>query len=268
VVEQVKHHPPTCAIRIDNPKRQFNVQGHYTFMVQFNRNSVAVTCTGSTTITIGKYEYYLAKVMPDLMIRNVILGSKLVSWEGGLTVECKQSNMFGKFDLSTKGRTNVAKGSICTLADSKEIPLAYVEGKCGGPAVWMYNSKHPRFHDKMKASKEKKKLKKEIERKRELAEEAGKRKDIIPRYQSKEKQLPNSSYNTWDSVRKCIIENDMDAADLEKQKIEQKQRTLLTGLKEKNQKYEPAYFKARMEGEKEIWEIKDKNWWKNYDNNK
>jgi len=107
-------------------------------------------------------------------------------------------------------------------------------------------------------------MKKEIEKKKDLAGEPGKRRDILPRYLSKDKQPQNSSYFTWDSVRKCIIDNDYDAADLEKQKIEQKQRTMLLGLKEKNQKYEAAYFKARNEGEKEIWEIKDKNWWKNY----
>jgi len=157
VVEQVKHHPPTCAIRIDNPKREFSLQGFYTFMVQFNRNSVLVTCTGSVNITMGKEEFFLQKAMPDLMIRNVILGSKLVSWEGGLTVECKQLNMSGKFDLSTKGRTNVAKGGVYSNNEQKDVPLAFVEGKCGGPAMWYYNANHPRFADKLKATKEKKK---------------------------------------------------------------------------------------------------------------
>eukprot|EP01090_Pellita_catalonica_P021081 TRINITY_DN77_c0_g1_i1.p1 TRINITY_DN77_c0_g1~~TRINITY_DN77_c0_g1_i1.p1 ORF type:complete len:413 (+),score=74.55 TRINITY_DN77_c0_g1_i1:110-1348(+) len=261
VTEQVRHHPPICGIRIDNPHRKISLEGFYSFEIQFNRNSVSVTNNGPITLKCGDEEYILKKAMPDLMIRNVILGSKLVSWEGGLTIECKQTGCSGKFDLTTKSRTNHAKGGVYT-PESADEPLIIVEGKCGGPATYHFNPKHPKYAKEIEGMgrKEKNAFKKKLEEKQVLAGEPGTREEIIPAYPPTSKQSENSSYRTWETVRKCILDNDMDNGDLAKQEIEKKQRSLLAALKEKGEKYKPHFFS--WDEETQRWFVPNAKWYK------
>jgi len=266
IVEQVKHHPPTCGIRIDNLKHKVSVQGHYTFQVQFNRNSVTVANNGKVNIKVGDENYFMAKAMPDMMIKNVILGSKLVVWEGKMTLECKETGLKADCELYTKDRNNLVKGKIFSKESDTE-PLAFIDGKCGGHTVWWYNSKHSSFAENgakeknLKKSKQKD-MKKEIEKERVLVEDpkVDGRKILVPKYPRAQEE--NSSINIWKPVAKCIIENIMDQGDIEKVAIEEKQRRVLNDIKDKGEEFVPVWFK--MDDETNSWKIRDELWWKNY----
>jgi len=256
----VKHHPPTCGIRVDNVKHRIQFQGHYTFQVQFNRNSVTVANNGKVNIKIGDENYYMPKAMPDINIKNVILGSKLVVWEGKMTLECKETGLLADCELYVKDRTNLVKGKIFNK-DSDTEALVCIEGKCGGHTVWRYNSKHPSFKEDMKNKKDAKEVKKELEKDHVLVEDqevdGG---AIIPKYPKT--QEPNSSINTWRSVAKYIIANNMEQGDIEKVVIEEKQRGTLNGLKDKGEEFIPVWFDP--DEANGSFKIKDEQWHKNY----
>jgi len=187
-----------------------------------------------------------------------------VVWEGNIVLNCKQTGITGQFELSAKGRTNVVTGKVMDTNLSADIPLVVCEGKCGGPSVWHYNSDHPKFKDQLekdaKDKKEKKEMKKELEKERELADNAETRKVLIPKYPKSQEE--NSSINIWRPVSKCIIDNDMEKGDIEKKKIEDKQRALFLGLKEKGEDWKPVYFE--FDKDNKAWKIRDKDWWKEY----
>jgi len=86
-----------------------------------------------------------------------------------------------------------------------------------------------------------------------------KEKPIIPKYPKTQEQ--NSSIIIWKPVAKCIIENDMDKGDLEKQQIEEKQRGTLNGLKDKGEEFVPVWFEP---DEATGWKIKDEQWYKKF----
>jgi len=214
----------------------------------------------------------MSKAMPDLLIKNCIIGAKQVVWEGNITMTCAETGFFADFDMITKNKENLVKGKVFS-AESKTEPLVFVDGKTGGPAVWHYNSKHPSFQEGgsackkpdvvveengKKRKKSTKDKKKRFEKERELADEPSARKIDVPSYSSF--QESNSSIRTWATVAKCIVDNTMDQGDIEKLKIEDKQRTLLRGLEEKGQTFEPAHF--TLDKELSSWKIKDPDWYK------
>jgi len=264
ILEQVEHHPPTCGIRLDNPYHKVIIEGFYTFQVVMYKNSVAVTNNGSVCITIGDEVYDMPKAMPDLMIRNLFVGTKLVVWEGNIILACKQTGLKGTFDLAAKGRTNIVSGKVIDTNQDAEVPLVICEGKCGGPVSWHYNASHPKFKDQLeddsKDKKQKKEIKKDLEKEKELADDAETRPVLIPKYPKSQEE--NSSINIWKPVSKCIIDNDMEKGDLEKKKIEDKQRQLFNGLKDKGEDWKPVYF--HFDSENKTWKIRDKEWWKEY----
>eukprot|EP01089_Gocevia_fonbrunei_P009279 TRINITY_DN2140_c0_g1_i1.p1 TRINITY_DN2140_c0_g1~~TRINITY_DN2140_c0_g1_i1.p1 ORF type:complete len:398 (-),score=90.13 TRINITY_DN2140_c0_g1_i1:38-1231(-) len=258
IVEQVKHHPPTCGIRMDNPYRDITLQGFYTFQVQFNRNSVTIANNGTVHLRVGKETYTFAKAMPDMLVKNVILGTKLVVWDGKLTLECKETGLTGDFELFTKDRTNLVKGKLFTKDEEKE-PIAHLEGKCGGPTHWWYNSKHPSL-DKDLDKKAAKEEKKRLEKHRILVDEPEKRTAIVPTYPTDLEE--NCSVLIWKPVRECIIPNKMDEGDIEKQKIEDRQRGKVREREEKGESWEPEFFVE--DGNTNSWKIKDEKWYTSF----
>lgn len=255
VLEQVEHHPPTCAIRLDNPHQKIWIESFITFKADMYTNSVQITNVGQMNIGIGEEVYFLPKPMPDVLVKNVIMGSKLVVWEGNIEIICKKSGYRGGCQLTTKGKVNVCDGQAFDTIDStdKDEPLVIVEGKCGGPANWHYNSKHKRF-----ANIKEKKEKKDLEKDKELCDEEKTRPVLMPEYP--ETQEANSSITIWEPVRRCIIDNNMEQGDIEKQKIENGQRSVFMGLKEKGENWKAAYFVC----EDGKWKIVKPDWYKDY----
>jgi len=200
--------------------------------------------------------------MPDMLIKNVILGSKLVVWDGKMTLECKETGLKADCELYTKDRNNLVKG---TISSKESEPLAFIEGKCGGRTVWWFNSKHPNFADDAKDKKSKKGVKekkKDLEKERVLLDdvELEGRKNIVPKYPKQQEE--NSSINIWKPVAKCIIENNVDQGDVEKVTIEERQRGTLNGLKDKGEEFVPVWFEE--DGQMGSWKMKEELWWKNY----
>eukprot|EP01088_Endostelium_zonatum_P011872 TRINITY_DN26027_c0_g1_i1.p1 TRINITY_DN26027_c0_g1~~TRINITY_DN26027_c0_g1_i1.p1 ORF type:complete len:400 (-),score=105.75 TRINITY_DN26027_c0_g1_i1:73-1272(-) len=259
VMEQVEHHPPTCGIRIDNPGKKIWIEGFITFKAEMFTNSVMITNYGQLKISINDEIYFLPKPMPDLLVKNIIMGTKVVAWEGDIDIVCTKSNLRGLCQLALKSKGNTCEGNIYDNAEKSEnskseVPLIIVDGKCGGPATWKWNLKHKNFEDIKDKSE-----RKEKEKEKELCDEESTRAVLIPTYP--EQQEKNSSITIWEPVRKCIIANDMDQGDIEKSKIENGQRALFLGLKEKGEKWQPVYFKLTDENH---WTIIDTNWYREY----
>jgi len=147
LAEQVSHHPPISAIRIDNPEHKIAMMGHYTFQVKFHGNSVSVANTGSVNIYIGDEVYVLKKAMPDILIRNVfeILGKHQVVWTGELTLEAS-SGVHVEFEFIVEGSLNIMRGKI--YEPDKEDPLHYFKGTTVDGKIHYYDPTCPKKREK------------------------------------------------------------------------------------------------------------------------
>lgn len=87
--------------------------------MKFGKNYVSVTTAGAQYVTLArfggeKYEF-APKCLPDMVVRNVVIGTKYIMWEGDITLSCPHtgcvSTLFG-FD------------------DAPNVPDAYVQIFC------------------------------------------------------------------------------------------------------------------------------------------
>jgi hypothetical protein len=82
----------------------------------------------------------------------------------------------------------------------------------------------------------------------------------VPCYLSLAKQAPNSSMNVWGSVARHVVLNEMSEADVEKKKVEDKQREFIANLKKEEKEFEPEYF--FYDEEEQFWKVRDLEWYK------
>ena len=68
--------------------------------------------------------------------------------------------------------------------------------------------------------------------------------------------------NVWREVAQNVVFNEMGEADVEKKKVEDKQREFIAGLKKEEKEFEPVYFKY--DEEEKFWKVKDVEWYKAY----
>jgi len=246
LTEQVSHHPPISAARIDNPTHNLSVTGHYSFQVHFHGSSVSVCNTGNITVSAGEDTFIFKKPLPDILIKNIweIIGKHQVVWDGDLTIE-SSSGYWLKISFDTHGNENFHTGYI--YEPDNEDPILAFKGTCGGKTYYW------------DASLLRKKERKE---KRTLLIDATKLEPHIPCYLKRAKQEPNSSANVWALVAKHVVENEMDEADKEKKKVEDRQRQFIAELEQAGKPFEPQYFIYDQDEEK--WKIKDATWWKEY----
>lgn len=124
------------------------VSANLGFSTKFYGNSAGVIATGVTHVDLLNHNerYSISKSMPDLSIRNMVLGishfhftflisksgTKRISWEGDVTITCESSGFVAHLHYKEEGRscTNVVNGSITTISDPK-TKLFKIEGPCG-----------------------------------------------------------------------------------------------------------------------------------------
>jgi len=68
--------------------------------------------------------------------------------------------------------------------------------------------------------------------------------------------------NIWREVAQNVVRNEMGEADVEKRKVEDKQRDFIATLKKEEKEFEPVYFKY--EEEEKLWKVKDLEWYRSY----
>jgi len=59
--EQISHHPPITAFRVENTDIGLYIQGQYTFMIRFGSNSVTVSSIGKCELALGDEVYVMDK---------------------------------------------------------------------------------------------------------------------------------------------------------------------------------------------------------------
>ena len=242
LAEQVRHHPPISAFYGTIPDKGVSVEGNSNFSVTFNGNSVTVTMLGEMRIRVqlasGEVELYrLSKCVPDILIQNVIFGTKYIAWLGEIAIECEQSGLSGavKFVPTSKGYNDVTGSIFRRVSGQEDDVVFYIKGNT---------------EKEIKLSTDKK-MKQNVEQIVDY-------KNIhinIPEYPALEDMPDNSSIKLWMEVTKAIIENDMVTADAKKSVIEQHQRDIRAT---EGERLEAQHFRELKEN---IWEIKNPDWY-------
>jgi len=96
VGEQVSHHPPISAFTIVNKNLKINLESNVSNAVKFHGNSVGVITEGKMKIRISLKdnefeEYSINKPFPDILISNVILGTRNMAWTGEVEIYCEST---------------------------------------------------------------------------------------------------------------------------------------------------------------------------------
>jgi len=257
ITEQTVHHPPCSAFCVYNEQHGVTVEGNWIFDVTFHGNSVTVKTLGGLRVHIekdGKKEtYVLQKGVPDMLIQNVIFGTKYVVWTGDLDIVCEETEYRADLFFAYKNSANTISGTISKLqligsdeednAVEDSPPLYELKGVCGRE-TYLYPA--------TKSKKEKKKEKK-------LFVDATAVVPAVPVYPEEEDLEETSSIRLWNQVNKAIVEGDMATADFYKTQIENAQRARVRDREAQGQVHETRYF---VENDSGFWGVKNKFWYK------
>jgi len=96
--EQVSHHPPVTAFLIKNKERKIKIDGNFTFGVRFETNTVVCTTNGFIEVSsldpnLEGEVIKIDKGLPDLLINNVILGTRTMGWTGSVNLICEKNGL-------------------------------------------------------------------------------------------------------------------------------------------------------------------------------
>jgi len=229
--EQTVHHPPICSYVMENTQEKIQMQGNIEFDIHFHGNSVSVLTKGPIKMKLGARaeQYFFSTVLPDLSIRNVIIGTKRLSWDGEVSIVCPETGYKAIFSYSEEGWycTNVVNG-IIVKGDSVDQPLYTFYGPCGGK-VDITDCKTNQV---------------------ETLFDYGIQVPNKLHYPTIEAQDERNSLKVWADVNKAIVIDDLAKADIAKRLVEDAQRKRRTnGLN-----YAPRFFELNKETN--FWEYK------------
>jgi len=241
VSEQVSHHPPVSSFYIRNSKRQIQMEGNLKFGVIFGGNHAAVTTEGVVTITTPDDVYHLEKSLPNMMINNVVWGTKYVLWDGDFSIT-SDSGYSAVMHLSEVSPDhNKIKGRVSK--DGQDIYKIFGQV---GEQVGLIKA------DEVQS--------KEIERPTEkifLYQADDCHADDIS-YPPPSAQVRMDSLSLWRKTSDAIIANDLATADLEKIKIETAQRVKEKARKEAGLPYDAQFFvNTTTDEESANWKFKN-----------
>merc|ERR1712137_31870 len=238
VSEQVEHHPPVSAFQCVIKGGAFMAEGNSQFSVTFNGNSVSIHMSGGFRITItlpsGKQEVYeLPKGAPDVLIQNIIWGTKHAYWDGPVSINCPSTGYSVKLNYrpDTKHNVNELSG---TLRSGNNV-LYYIRGQIGRE---IYISKDEKFPDRIV-----------------LCNTGSSKASVTPIYPEEDKLPPNASLRLWRNVADAIVHNRMAEDDAEKRRVEEEQRA----KRRTGQLPESQYFKLS-DSKLLKWEVANPDW--------
>jgi len=215
--EQVEHHPPVAAIRMDFSTPNLYVDGTFTAAINFNGNSVTMINKGPITVHMPEHSehYVLSTVLPSMQIKNVILGTRRMPWDGEVTISCEASGLTAKLNYKEEGWYCYNNVDGVILKDDK--PIMTFNGTVGG-AINITD-----------LSTRKTSLLINGETLKPL-------KVIFPPTSICDER---NCLNVWDKVNVAIEKDDMVTADAEKRVIEEAQRA----RRRENNNYRPRFFR-------------------------
>jgi len=214
--EQVEHHPPVCAILLDFGTPNLRMDGVFTSGLCFNGNSVTMTNRGPLSFYMPEHSevYVLSTLLPSMQIKNVILGTRRMPWDGEVTITCEASGLSARLNYKEEGWycTNMVDGTI--MKDG--VPIMSINGTVGDTInITDLTTKETSVlldHSQLKSNK-----------------------IIFPTESIDERNC----LNVWKNVNIAIEQDDMPTADAEKRIIEEAQRT----RRRENNNFRPRYFR-------------------------
>jgi len=226
ISEQISHHPPVSAFHVQNDKQEFEVTSNLSFNVKFTGNSASVSIAGPSLLQIKKLKetYRFSRCIPAMVVRNLVLGTKYIVWDGECIISCPETGLECKVTFKEGwSRNTVMSGSVYYAADPKK-PIYTIEGNCGEDIK--LNPKSPQVPEKSKFS---------------LVNVSTQVSDKLL-YLPEDKLEPMSSVVVWGPVNAAVLEHNTTIADQEKSYVEQEQRRLRAERAEKGAQFEGQYF--------------------------
>ena len=113
--EQVCHHPPISSFQILG--EGYSLHGYYEFMAGTSANSVKARQRGPTVVTVDKTTYYIT--FPVVNISGTMIGKRYFNWQGILTVTSPSENLYSEviFNPDKKGTISGIFGKSQTPSD-------------------------------------------------------------------------------------------------------------------------------------------------------
>jgi hypothetical protein len=258
----VSHHPPITAFVIHNSDYKLTVTGTYSFNIKFAPNTIFVTTTGKCWIELGTELYVMDKSLPDMIIKNSLIGKKAVAWQGKISVSCPSTSMHTEFDYQlSKDLIKYVEGAcMCLDRNVKGAQCLYFGGQCGYvinkssneiktcvkeqderelkatnsgyPGIGLLRSfiesaglsSEPTKSEKKSKGHKKSKSLGHSNSCEDVLVDFTLAPELVPEYPPLVKLPPNSSRVVWKDLSKHIVRNEMDKADEIKLQIEQAQR--------------------------------------------
>jgi len=206
VAEQVSHHPPITAFQIKNKQRKLLLNGNFTFGVRFETNSVVCTTDGFVEIrsldpNLEDEIYKIDKGLPDLLINNVILGTRTMGWTGEVNIICEKTSLVTNLNFKKHKNRVTIEGAISRYDER----LYDFEGLFMEDPIYVnpcvdYLEKSLLFNE-------------------DLIEKL----EII--YPTPLEVPELNSFKVWSTVTESIINNDMNLADIEKKENRSRAKT-------------------------------------------
>lgn len=230
--EQVSHHPPVTGYAIYNDKNNTLLQGYNGIRATMSTTSISIKQYGHALLEFkdeALNESYLI-TLPPLHIEGLITASPFVELEGKSFIQSSKGYM-ATFDYSGRGyfsgKKNTFKARIFTdalKARDKENALVTISGQWSGKCYLAKGSEtpssktHSLFYDSASSEPEHLQVK------------------------PIEQQHPLESRKAWEPVADAIRKADYDLINVEKSKIENKQRELRKQEKETGNKWTTRWF--------------------------
>jgi len=212
IAEQVSHHPPITCFYVESEVDKIDVSCNFESQgIKFHGNSLGITIRGGIKVHLGSQdeEYTTSKPWPDIMIRNVIFGTKREPWDGEVSITCEKTKLKTTLLYKEEGWscTNVIYGTVSKIEDDGTTTALWnIYGPVGDKiSIWKSTS--------LAGSKESEQL-------IDYTSLTPNKLNYLPETQWDQR----SSLKVWKEMYKAIIEDDMSTADHCKKVIEDAQR--------------------------------------------
>lgn len=251
IAEQYSHHPPMSAYVIENKQEKVRVQVNVTFATKFHGNSASVGVQGVEKIQLLNHEeeYILSRPLPDMWVKNVILGTKRLSWEGELTISCPKTGLKAVLILKEEGWYcyNVAYACICKIDSQPNFPT----GVIANPPVVVPPT--PLYSINGVCSELFTIAKGETPDQKQTFIDLRKCTPQTLQYLPESEWDERNSLKIWREVGKAVIIDDLSSADVYKRNIEEAQRK----RRRENTNWQPAHFVP--DTSTNFWHVKQEN---------
>lgn len=233
--EQVSHHPPVSALVMRNDQHKVQFNSNVKFGITFNGNSVSCRLEGRAEVVLEQLQesYVAPNWVPDVIIQNVLFGTRRQLWSGEWSLQCKKTGLGVRLQV-TEVNTNSGwlsavkagiyenriEGFVYKLDDENETPIKVITGLAGRKIF--VSDPHS---DKQTLL---------IDCDEQVAEKI---------YFLPENARPaNSSLVIWKATVAALVKDDTAAADKEKTIVETQQREIRKDRAARGEEWKPSYF--------------------------